>query len=71
MIASTWPDEPAPVSLKFPDPAEMPGMEESPLLSDVLSEVGRGVRGLEPTDAFHRTKMAACVEQYGDLLNAR
>ncbi|MGC2786255.1 MAG: hypothetical protein WA397_20980 [Roseiarcus sp.] len=33
-----------------------------------MSEVGRGVRGLEPTDAFHRTEMAACVEQYADLL---
>jgi hypothetical protein len=71
VIASTWPDEPPPVGLKFPDPANMPKLGESPLLSDVLSEVGHGVRGLEPADAFHRTQMAACVEQYGDLLNAR
>jgi hypothetical protein len=71
VIASTWTDEPPPVGLKFPDPAKMPRMGESPLLSDTLSEVGRGVRGLQPTDAFHRTEMAACVEQYADLLNAR
>lgn len=68
VIASTWPDEPPPVGLKFPDPAKMSRMGESPLLSDTLSEVGRGVRGLEPTDAFHRTEMAACVKQYADLL---
>jgi hypothetical protein len=71
VIASARPDEPRPVGLKFPDPAEMPRMGESLLLSDVLSEVGRGVRRLQPTDAFHRTEMAACVDQYADLLNAR
>ena len=71
VIASTWPDEPRPVGVDFPDPAKMPTLGESPLLSDVLSEVGRGVRGLKPTDAYHATQMAACVGQYGDLLNAR
>jgi hypothetical protein len=71
VIASTWPDEPRPTGLDFPDPTKMPKLGESPLLSDVLSEIGHGVRGLKPTDAFHATQMAACVEQYGNLLNAR
>jgi hypothetical protein len=71
VIASTWPDEPRPVGLKFPDPASMPMIGESPLLSDTLSEVGRGVHALDPTDSFHRTEMAACIEHYSDLLNAR
>ncbi len=71
VIASTWPDEPRPAGLDFPDPAKMPRTGESPLLSDVLSEVGRGVRRLEPSDAFHRTEMAACIEQYSGLLDAR
>src|ERR1700722_8006499 len=39
VIASTWPDEPRPVGLKFPDPATIPRIGESPLLSDTLSEV--------------------------------
>jgi hypothetical protein len=71
VIASTWPDEPRPTGLNFPDPAKMPTLGESPLLSDVLSEVARGVRGLKATDSYHTTQMAACVGQYGDLLNAR
>jgi hypothetical protein len=70
-IASTWPDEPRPVDVAFPDPSKMPRIGESPLLSDVLSAVGRGVHGLQPVDAFHRTQMAACVGQYSDLLSAR
>jgi hypothetical protein len=71
VIASTWPDEPRPVDVAFPDPSKMPMIGESPLLSDVLSEVGRGVHQLQPTDAFHRTQMAACVDEYSDLLKAR
>jgi hypothetical protein len=71
VIASTWPDEPRPVGLAFPDPSKMPMIGESPLLSDTLSEVGRGVHELQPTDAFHRTQMTACVGQYSDLLSAR
>src|ERR1700722_18149827 len=53
VIASTWPDEPRPLGLTFPDPARMPRIGESPLLSDALSEIGRGVRGLQPADAMH------------------
>lgn len=71
VIASTWPDEPRPVGVAFPDPSKMPRTGESPLLSDVLSAVGRDVHGLQPTDAFHRTQLAACVGQYSDLLQAR
>ena len=71
VIASTWPDDPRPEGVAFPDPAKMPRLGESPLLSDVLSEVGRGMNGLQPTDSFHGTQLAACVEHYNDLLSAR
>jgi hypothetical protein len=71
VIASTWPDEPRPVGVAFPDPSRMPTIGESPLLSDILSEVGRGVHELQPADAFHRSQLAACVQQYGDLMKAR
>jgi hypothetical protein len=71
VIASTWPDEPRPVDVAFPDPSKMPMIGESPLLSDTLSQVGRGIHELQPTDPFHRTQMAACVGQYSNLLNAR
>jgi len=71
VIASTWPDEPRPTGFAYPDPAKMPRVGESSLLSDVLSDVGRSVRGLKPTDSYHTTQMAACVQDYSDLLNAR
>ena len=71
VIASTWPDEPRTVGVAYPDPSRMPLVGESPILSDVLSDVGNNIRRLQPTDAFHRTQMAACDEDYSALLNAR
>jgi hypothetical protein len=71
VIASTWPDEPRPVGVAFPDPSKMPVTGESPVLSDVLSDVGRAVHELQPTDAGHKNLAAACVEQYSDLMKAR
>ncbi|HEY1781317.1 MAG TPA: hypothetical protein VGG79_12975 [Roseiarcus sp.] len=71
VIASTWPDEPRPAGVDIPDVSKMPLTGESQTLSDVLSEIGRGVRELKPTDAFHTNQMAACGAEYSDLLNAR
>ena len=56
VIASTWPDEPRPVGVAFPDPSKMPRTANRRSSSDILSEVGRDVRGLKPTDAFHRRR---------------
>jgi hypothetical protein len=53
VIASTWPDEPRPVGVAYPDPSKMPLTGDSPILSDILSAVRRGVRALRPTDAVH------------------
>src|ERR1700721_2390773 len=57
-IASPRPGEPRPAGVAFPDPTKMPRLGESPLLSHVLSEVGRGVNGLQPADSFHRIQLA-------------
>jgi hypothetical protein len=71
VIASTWPDEPRPVGVTYPDPSKMALTGEAPLLSDILNEVGLQVRSLQPADAVRKNLMAACVEQYRDLLKAR
>jgi hypothetical protein len=71
VIASTWPDEPRPVGVSYPDPSKMPLTGEVPVLSDLLNQVGFEIRSLTPADEAHRTILAACVEQYRDLLKAR
>jgi hypothetical protein len=71
VIASTWPDEPRPAGVSYPDTSNMPLTGESPVLFDIVGEVGHAIHGLQPTDAFHRSQLAACVAQYSDLLQAR
>ena len=71
VIASTWPDEPRPVGVAYPDPSKMPLTGESPVLSDILSDVGLEVRSLKAPDAVHERMLADCDQQYSDLLKAR
>jgi hypothetical protein len=44
---------------------------EVPVLADLMNDVGLETRSLQPTDAAHKNVMAACVEQYHDLVQAR
>jgi hypothetical protein len=71
VIASTWPDEPRPVGVLFPDPSTMPVTGESPVLSEILNNVGLAIRSLQPADAVHERLLAACADQYRDLQKAR
>lgn len=71
VIASTWPDEPPPAGVTYPNTSDMPLTGEVPVLSDIMNEVGLETRSLQPKDNLHQTLMAACVLQYHDLIQAR
>ena len=71
VIASTWPDEPPPVGVTYPNTSNMPLTGEDPVLSNLMNEVGLETRSLQPKDSVHETLMAACVQQYHDLVQAR
>ncbi len=71
VIASTWPDEPAPQGVAFPDTSHMRQTGEDPTLANVMDDIGLAVRGLEPTDAFHRAQAAACASDYSDIVKTR
>jgi hypothetical protein len=71
VIASTWPDEPRPVGIVYPDPSKLPPIGESPLLSDILNGVGLEVRSLKPADILHERLLASCDDLYRDVMQAR
>ena len=71
VIASTWPNEPRPAGVDLPDVSKMPLTGESPVLSDILSDVGLALRSLRPADAVHERLLADCDEQYGEVMKAR
>ncbi len=64
VIASTWPDEPPPTGVKYPDTANMPVTGETPVLSNIINAIGLETRSLEPKDSLHQKLLVACIEQY-------
>jgi hypothetical protein len=71
VIASTWPDELPPKGVTYPNTADMPLTGEVPVLGDLINDIGLETRSLQPKDGLHQTMMAACVQQYHDLMQAR
>jgi hypothetical protein len=71
VIASTWPDEPPPTGVKYPDVAGMPLTGESQTLGDILNDAGRELRSLEPKNPPQQRALSDCEQQYGELLKAR
>jgi len=71
VIASTWPDEAAPQGVAYPNTPDMRGIGEDSTLGDIVDGVGLAVRGLEPTDAFHRAQASACASDYADVVKSR
>jgi hypothetical protein len=71
VIASTWPSEPPPADVSYPDMSGMPLVGEKPVLADIMNAVGNEMYSLEPADALHRNLMSACMQQYADLIKSR
>jgi hypothetical protein len=71
VIASTWPDEPRPEGVGYPDPTQMPRFGEVPVLAGVMGEIGLAIAGLNPRDSLHQSLSARCTGDYRDVINAR
>lgn len=71
IIASTWPSEPPPAGVSYPDTSQMPRTGEVPILATMIDDVGLQIHSLQPTDPLHRNLMSACTEQYADLIRQR
>jgi hypothetical protein len=71
IIASTWPSEPPPKGVSYPDTAHMPQTGEDSVLAELINDVGVAVRSLQPSDTFHRNEASACAEQYNDMIKSR
>jgi hypothetical protein len=71
VIASTWPNEPRPNGVEYPDAAKLPRFGEAPRLAGVLGDVGIEIRSLAPATTLQRNVARACEEQYRDMLSAR
>ena len=71
IIASTWPSEPPPTGVAYPDTAHMPRTGETSVLATLIDDVGFEIHSLQPADALHHNLMASCTEQYAELIRRR
>jgi hypothetical protein len=72
-IATTWTDEPRPPGDYYPTQVPTtPGSDlESSVLGDMLEQIERGIRELEPHDAMHRRLSVTCIAQFERLMQTR
>jgi hypothetical protein len=71
VIASTWPAEPPPAGVRYPDTSNMPRTGASPVLADLMNTIGVEINRMSPADGFHIRLAAMCLDRYRDVLLAR
>jgi hypothetical protein len=71
VIVSTWPSEPPPGGVTYPDTSQMPRTGESSVLGGLMNDIGLETRSLQPPDPLHLALKTACTEQFRDLIKAR
>ncbi|UZF92260.1 bestrophin-like domain [Bosea sp. NBC_00550] len=71
VIASTWPREPKPTGLSYPDTAAMAREGEDMSLSALVNRIGRTINGLSPADTLHVNLAAECRSAYLQLQQRR
>jgi hypothetical protein len=70
-IVSTWPFEPPPTGVTYPDTSNIPLTGESSILAALIDKIGYELHSLQPADELHRSLMSACAQQYAELLRRR
>ncbi len=76
VIASTWPSEPPPSGVRYPDVAGMPRTGAAPALNRLINAVGVAMSRLPQGDAAqgdaaHARIAALCRDRYKDVMHAR
>jgi hypothetical protein len=71
VIASTWPDEPPPAGVSYPDVSGMPLVGATPVLTALMDRIGLEVNELAPADTPHARVAALCRDRYQDVSHAR
>jgi len=71
VIASTWPDEPHPPGVTYPDISKLSLTGEAPSLGAIINDVGLGVARQQPNDPFHQALATRCNQVFNNLLAGR
>src|SRR5690606_33979265 len=64
VIASTWPGEPRPTGVSYPDISGMAREGADPALGALIGRIGRAINGLNPADTLRANLAAECRAAY-------
>ncbi|MBV9653559.1 MAG: hypothetical protein JOZ42_03240 [Acetobacteraceae bacterium] len=71
VIASTWPDEPPPTGVDYPDTSHMARTGPSQKLEALLEDAGLSIDRLDASDTYHARLAQRCVGDWRGLFNGR
>jgi hypothetical protein len=71
VVASTWPNEPAPESISHPDVSKDPILGEGVSLTALLNTIRTQLRELAPKDAVHERILTDCAAEFSSFLKSR
>jgi hypothetical protein len=71
VIASTWPSEPRPIGVDYPDTSSMPQVGPSPVLADLMNRIDLELQRMQPTDSFRGSVRQECLAILHDVNRAR
>lgn len=71
VIASTWPQEPRPQGITYPDLSGIPVVGEARKLADILDDVGVAIASVAPTDPLHHALALRCEGNYRTMRETR
>ncbi len=71
VIASTWPNEPPPVGVDYPDTSTMPLVGASPVLRGLLNRLDLELRCVKPADSFEAGVRQDCLTLYRRAARSR
>jgi len=71
VIASTWPKEPPPTGIRYPDTTGMPIVGASPELAELMNHIGQQIRALDPKTPFAVIIAGDCRTAYREVMEAR
>jgi hypothetical protein len=70
-IASTWPSEPPPAGVDYPDTSAMPRVGPSAVLGGMMNRIDLELRHVSPGDNFHLSVRQDCLVDFRNVSRAR
>jgi hypothetical protein len=71
VVASTWPSEPRPAGVDYPDPASLPRVGESSVLAGLMNRIDLELQHTKAAGPFQTGVLDECLSDYKNVLRAR